>query len=291
VLSIPHHLRYLLAYDHDRCTAVLRIFIRALLSFYRRRVCKAGIQHGRTGTVTFIQRFGSAANLNVHFHVVALDGVFTETADGKLLFHPAPVPSDDELQRLVDAVRIRVQRHLLRRGLGKSDDAVDNDPVSTASTVLASCYAGSVQGRQTLGRRQGAKLQRLGADPHARWRDIKRPMHAHVEGFDLDASRVIHAERPEMRQRLEDLLRYCARPPISDERLSLDGSGQLVLRLKTPWHDGSTHVVYEPFGFHLQARSADSAAAQELGALPRCAKRERGMESPRRGIRPSRGGA
>jgi hypothetical protein len=52
-----------------------------------------------------------------------------------------------------------------------------------------------------------------------------------------------------MRGHLEDLLRYCARPPISDERLSLDARGQVVLRLKTPWRDGSTHVVYEPIDF------------------------------------------
>ena len=131
VLSVPHHLRYALAYDHDRCTAVLRIFIRALLSFYRRRARKPGVRDGRTGTVTFIQRFGSAANLNVHFHVVALDGVFAEGADGKLLFHPASGPSDEEVHRLVDATRIRVQRHLLRRGLANSDHELEHEACST----------------------------------------------------------------------------------------------------------------------------------------------------------------
>ena len=30
VLSFPHRLRYRLAYDHARCTAVLRIFMRAV---------------------------------------------------------------------------------------------------------------------------------------------------------------------------------------------------------------------------------------------------------------------
>jgi hypothetical protein len=52
-----------------------------------------------------------------------------------------------------------------------------------------------------------------------------------------------------MRGRLEDLLRYCARPPISDERLALDSEGQVMLRLKTPWHDGTTSVVFEPLDF------------------------------------------
>ena len=37
VLSFPYWLRYRLAYDHDRCTAVLQIFIGAVLGFYRQR--------------------------------------------------------------------------------------------------------------------------------------------------------------------------------------------------------------------------------------------------------------
>jgi hypothetical protein len=61
VLSVPHRVRYLLAYDHARCIAVLRIFIRALLSFYRLRARKRGAGRRGTGSVTFVQRFGSAA--------------------------------------------------------------------------------------------------------------------------------------------------------------------------------------------------------------------------------------
>ncbi len=31
-----------------------------------------------TGAVTLIQRFGSALNLNIHFHMLFLDGVYVE---------------------------------------------------------------------------------------------------------------------------------------------------------------------------------------------------------------------
>jgi hypothetical protein len=34
---------------------------------------------GRGGAVAVIQRFGGALNLNVHLHVLALDGVFART--------------------------------------------------------------------------------------------------------------------------------------------------------------------------------------------------------------------
>ncbi|MDL2478836.1 transposase, partial [Klebsiella pneumoniae] len=33
-------------------------------------------QVAKTGAVTLIQRFGSALNLNVHFHMLFLDGVY-----------------------------------------------------------------------------------------------------------------------------------------------------------------------------------------------------------------------
>jgi hypothetical protein len=45
------------------------------------------------------------------------------------------------------------------------------------------------------------------------------------------------------------LFRYCARPPIADERLQALKDGRIALQLKTPWHDGTTHVLFEPLDF------------------------------------------
>jgi len=70
VLSVPHRLRYRLAFDHALCRAVLSVFIRALLAFYRRRARRAGVADGHSGTVTVIQRFGGALNLHVHYHAL-----------------------------------------------------------------------------------------------------------------------------------------------------------------------------------------------------------------------------
>jgi len=36
----------------------------------------------RCGSVSFVQRFGSALNLNPHFHVLMLDGVYATAEDG-----------------------------------------------------------------------------------------------------------------------------------------------------------------------------------------------------------------
>jgi hypothetical protein len=45
------------------------------------------------------------------------------------------------------------------------------------------------------------------------------------------------------RKRLEQLCRYITRPALSDERVQLNGAGQVELKLKTLWRDGTTHLV------------------------------------------------
>src|SRR5438093_581653 len=113
VLSVPHRLRYRLAFDHALCRAVLSVFIRALLAFYRRRARRAGVADGHSGTVTVIQRFGGALNLHVHYHALALDGVFAAASDGALTFHALPPPTDAEVARLLATIHRRVGRVLV----------------------------------------------------------------------------------------------------------------------------------------------------------------------------------
>jgi hypothetical protein len=47
------------------------------------------------------------------------------------------------------------------------------------------------------------------------------------------------------RRRLERLIRYVARPPLAHERLEQRPDRQLTFRLKTPWRDGTTHILME----------------------------------------------
>jgi hypothetical protein len=75
VLSLPYALRYRLAYDSGMITEVLGVFIRAVFGDLRRRAADYGIEKAQCGAVTFVQRFGSALNCNVHFHALLLDGV------------------------------------------------------------------------------------------------------------------------------------------------------------------------------------------------------------------------
>jgi len=65
VLTLPYPLRYRCAYDARLASEVLRAFIRSLFAELRRRARRQwGVRAEQCGAVTFIQRFGSALDLN-----------------------------------------------------------------------------------------------------------------------------------------------------------------------------------------------------------------------------------
>ena len=42
---------------------------------------------------------------------------------------------------------------------------------------------------------------------------------------------------------------HITRPTLANERVQCNAAGQVVLRLKTPWRDGTTHLVMSPLEF------------------------------------------
>jgi hypothetical protein len=69
---------------------------------------------------------------------------------------------------------------------------------------------------------------------------------ARLNGFSLHAG---VAARAGQRGKVERLCRYIARPAISKQRLSLTPTGKLRYELKTPFRNGTTHVIFEPLDF------------------------------------------
>jgi len=239
VLTLPYRLRYLLAWDHGLTRAVLAVHARALREFYRRQANSHGVRDGRTGTLTVIQRFGSGLNLNVHFHTVAFDGVFSRAPAGALTFHPAIPASDAEVAYVLDTIRRRV-------GLEPGDEGTgSDDSLAETSLALAGIVGASVQGRVALGPRAGARVRRLG-DLRAPAVDTRGPRQAHIQGFDLHANVWVGAHD---RARREQVCRYLLRPPLADDRLRLLGDGRVRVQLKRAWSNGTTHLLFEPVEF------------------------------------------
>ena len=67
-----------------------------------------------------------------------------------------------------------------------------------------------------------------------------------VAGFSLHAGVAAKAKE---RNKLERLCRYITRPAVSIRRLSLTRGGLIRYELKTPYNDGTTHVLFEPLDF------------------------------------------
>jgi len=111
--------------------------------------------------------------------------------------------------------------------------------------TLRPLQAAAVTYRIAFGPRAGQKMLTLrGAMP--REGAPRQPLCADIDGFSLHAAVQVDAHDL---KRLEQLCRYITRPALSDERVHLNAAGQVELKLKTPWRDGTTHLVMSPLEF------------------------------------------
>jgi hypothetical protein len=102
---------------------------------------------------------------------------------------------------------------------------------------------GGVTYRIALGPHQGQKVFTLKTLPAC---DPDNPLVDTVgktSGFSLHAGVGTKARE---RDTLERLCRYITRPAVSEKRLSLTAHGKVRPQLKTPYRDGTTHVIFEP---------------------------------------------
>ncbi len=121
MLSVPFPLRFLFASQPAVMTRVLAIVYRAIATHL---IHKSGFTTttAKTGAVTLIQRFGGALNLNIHFHMLFLDGAYIDPIHGKQVrFRRVKAPTRDELTQLTHTIAHRIGRYLERKGLLERD--------------------------------------------------------------------------------------------------------------------------------------------------------------------------
>jgi hypothetical protein len=123
VLTLPYPVRYRCAWNARLTSEALRGFLRALFADQRRRAKRdLGILRGLCGSVTFIQRFGSALNLTPHFHTLVLDGVYEGPPHSPGRFHALDPPETDDVARVLAGTARRIRRHLESSGVEESED-------------------------------------------------------------------------------------------------------------------------------------------------------------------------
>ena len=242
VLSVPHLVRYFLARDALLQARARRILVAEIFRDLRRRLGIRREAEGSGGAVTGIQRCGGSLNLNVHFHTIALDGVYRRDPEsGDLQFQEAGPPTKDDLDRVMSRARWRIVRLLKRRGfLEEGSDATGEE------SVLDRMRGASIQGRVGLDP-GGRRVPVLGAGQGG-WGppDEKPYCVASGDGWSLQAGVRIRAGD---REGLERLVKYVLRPALSLERLARLPDGRIAVAFKKARPDGGTHLILEPVEF------------------------------------------
>jgi hypothetical protein len=134
VLSVPKRLRPYLQGDASVAGGVLHILLRAIRATLHEASPGApgSVQDARLGAVSFLHRFGSSLNTHFHYHLVVLDGVFTENEDGVVAFREATDLTPKHWETLQRTVQVRVLRYFRRHDL--LDESTTDDMLTWRGT-------------------------------------------------------------------------------------------------------------------------------------------------------------
>lgn len=236
VLTVPWARRKQLAFRPELAQGVLGVALQEVFGWLEARAeADLGVTGARAGAVTVEQRFASSLALNLHFHSLLPDGVFSRAAQGGLLFHRVR-PTRADLERLVERIADRCEVWLEAEGV--DDDEVDPDD---AQAVLV---AASAAGRVAAGPRAGQAVRRWRDLPPAAGDQEQAPSDGvTARGYSLHAGTWVPAQD---RAALRRLARYLLRPPLAKARLEQRPDGLLLLTMRKPWRDGTTGFVYSP---------------------------------------------
>lgn len=176
-----------------------------------------------------------------------LDGVYEVDSEGGTgKFHAIEAPTSCEMQRLLHRISERVARFLEREGYLERDtqegslllDGFDDD-------VINHLQGSSIAYRIAVGSQRGKKVFTLKTLPARddEIDEINGQTLAKGGGFSLHAG---VSAKSHQRDKVERLCRYIARPAVSTHRMERLVDGTISYELKTPYKNGTTHVVFEP---------------------------------------------
>jgi hypothetical protein len=251
ICSLPWGLRALLGYDRELCAEVVSAFALELSRSLKRRAKReldlASVEEAHTGAVCAVQRTDGALRLNVHLHVLALDGVYVRDGESKkLVFEALEAPSHREVLDVARRTAERIDRLLRERGRSLEPQGDEPPPeLLLDEPGLASCYAAAAQGIGVVGERAGQPALRLicgnQRPPESAEPGADTPVAEH-RGVNVHAKQCVDGRD---RRQLERLCRYITRPPVAQDRLERRADGRLELAFKHPWKDGTRAVVLE----------------------------------------------
>jgi hypothetical protein len=251
VLTVPFPLRFPLAFDGKLLCQVVHIFIDTVAANLRRRLAERGITGGKHGAVVVIQRANSDLRCNPHVHAIFLDGLYAKDHDGKgLMFHPAPAPTQQDVEAIVERASKRILRFLQRRGVislvtapGDGEvTVVTDETMGEQDRLLARLLAAATAGAFPAGPAHKRAPIRIMLDPDAT-PVPKGKLCATSHAFNLHAATRVAANDEQGRLAL---CKYILRPPLANDRLKILDDNVVRLAFKKPWSDGTTSIELSP---------------------------------------------
>jgi hypothetical protein len=162
----------------------------------------------------------------------------------------APAPAGDRCLEVAAALTDtagRIARRLKALDSSEESDPEQSDPLARDNPLLARLYAAAVQGHIPTGENAGMRTARAGRPNERGVEGVGAPppsaRSAVAAGMSLHAGVYVNGND---RRRLTRICRYTARPALAVERLRELGDGRIAYALRTPWHDGTTHVLFDP---------------------------------------------
>ena len=147
VLTFPRKLRYLMAYNHDIERALHKIIIRTM----REYVNSISMRDIEFGTVSFVQRFGSGLNLNIHFHILVTEGGYYLNKRKRAKFLKIRPLVIDDINQILHAIILATER-LIKRKV-KSYETLEKKDIDL--------YADSIRNMISFAARAGEHVRKL----------------------------------------------------------------------------------------------------------------------------------
>ena len=133
-----------------------------MLQVVHRVLTRHLLEQAGLSAVTLIQRFGSAANLNIRLHCLVLDGVYRRSTEGELIFVEVAAPTDEALRAVLHKIITRILKLLTRRGALVEEQGstymADHDADADDARTLRPLQAAACTYRVAFGPRAGQKV-------------------------------------------------------------------------------------------------------------------------------------
>ena len=222
VVTLPIAIRYIIANSRRLQVALHREVIKAIDAYYQGIANEHGIKNPLPGSITFTQRFSSDLSLNIHYHIIYVDGIYYQNSKGEVKFRRIHRLGGRQTEEILSNIVTRVVKLLQKKGILDIDFEtvyLPEDKLLEISPNLAKAMHASTRRYVGLGERAGMPVRKIGKGMGYVEQESKRRGRLCFEknGFTIPCSYHRKGHRPGRSRKASPVYlsaSSCSRPPI-----------------------------------------------------------------------------